>query len=323
MARSVLYCIVPAHLAAKLHEPLRRHFREDSQVEVIVEQRSRGRRRNGDRRGRASREIDVERRRIKASEGRRVTERRSTLIDLRTPPLPRRFRRFAEELAFVERLEPTPQEAEDADTARLVTRIQSGDRDAFSLLYLRYFDRVYSYLRVALTDDARAEDATQEVFIRVFKALPQYERRRQPFRAWLFVIVRHHALGELRKEPWLDLVGDDQLARVREGGGDDWDRTVLGWISDRELMMFIERLPLAQRQVLVLRYLLDLEMTQIAEIMGRADADVRMLHHRAVRFLKDRLSAVGRTSITSRRAPMCRGRKQYGVLRARRWALMP
>jgi RNA polymerase sigma-70 factor (ECF subfamily) len=227
---------------------------------------------------------------------------------------------------FVERLEPAGLALEDADTARLVARIQSGDRDAFAALYTRYFDRVYSYLRIALGDPHEAEDATQQVFIKVLAALPRYERRRTPFRGWLFVIVRNHSLALLERRGRVEVVEPEQLSRRHESAliaEDDGELGALSWITDRELLMFVERLPLAQRQVLMLRYLVDLTDAQTAAILGRSAADVRMLQSRAVRFLRERLAAVGRGAAPGRGVRMRRWPRQVTVLRSRRWALLP
>ena len=320
--RTIVYCIVPRELAS-LHELLRRHFRDEPSVEVIVERRSRDRRRN-DRRCGTEHSPSVERRRVLSRSGRRVAERRAALVVVERRPLPRRARAFAERLVFVESLQPSGLAAEEADTQRLVARIQAGDSEAFALLYVRYFERVYSYLRVMFKHSHDAEDAAQQVFIRVMEALPSYQPRATPFRAWLFTVVRNYALGELRRRgrAWptepsvLDRSREEtQLAPV--------DEKVLGWLSDRDLLLFVERMPLAQRQVLVLRYLLDLPLSKIAEMLGRSHEDVRQLHARALGFLRDRLTSLGRTSQRrhSDKIRMRRVLTKMPVLRARRFSL--
>jgi DNA-directed RNA polymerase specialized sigma24 family protein len=97
---------------------------------------------------------------------------------------------------------------------------------------------------------------------------------------------------------------------------------VLDWLSDRELVMFIERLPLAQRQVLALRYTADLSYDQIAAVLDRTPADVRMLQSRALRYLRERLAAISSGSERPSRIRMRRCPREATVLRARRWALM-
>ena len=317
-----IYCVVPWELADALHEKLRTHFRDEPNVEVVVERRRRERRTGEQRRGDEAEALN-DRRAIRNAEGRRVGERRAAVASVESPMLPATARKYVEDLTFVERLEPSDQHHEDLDTARLVTRFQAGDKEVFAELYMRYFDRVYSYLRLALDDDHAAEDTTQQVFLKVMEALPRYERRTQPFRAWLFTIVRNHAIRYLQKRGRMEIVDPVELtdrqpdlavAEPAEAFG------ALGWISDRELLMLIERLPVAQRQVLMLRYMMDLTTTDIASILGRSSEDVRALQSRALRFLQQRLTALGR--VPHRRQPtiqMTRRRAGAPVTQARRF----
>jgi DNA-directed RNA polymerase specialized sigma24 family protein len=97
---------------------------------------------------------------------------------------------------------------------------------------------------------------------------------------------------------------------------------VLDWISDRELVLFVDRLPLAQRQVLLLRYMLDLTHAQIAEVLDRTPDDVRALHSRALRFLRTRLAALGRDARHGTRSRAMRPVREARVLRHRRFVLL-
>jgi RNA polymerase sigma-70 factor (ECF subfamily) len=319
----MIYVVVPRDLAPKLHVLLRRHFRDEVDVEVVVERRTAERRRDERRAPDGLRAPSSERRRIRNLQGRRVADRRLALAGVVAPPLPRKAQPYADRLLFLERVAPTAEKQEDIDTARLVTRIQAGDREGYADLYLRYFDRVYGYLQVILRDRHDAEEVTQQVFVKVLEGLPSYQRRKQPFRAWLFVIVRNTALTELHKRQRLQLLEPEELDRQREAanGEEAGDLSALGWITDRELMMFFERLPLAQRQVLVLRFMLDLPPNQIAEILGRSNEDVRSLQHRGLRFLEQRLSVLGRAPRQDRQSHWRRRTTWLGVVRERRFAL--
>jgi RNA polymerase sigma-70 factor (ECF subfamily) len=319
--RAVVYCMVPADLA-RLHDDLRRHFRDDDGVEVVIERRGADRRRAAERRTNASPPPAAEQRRVRNAGGRRVGDRRALLSELAARPLPRRAQRHRDRLAFVERLEPSSEHLEDLDTARLVIAIQGGDAARLDDLYLRYFERVYSYLRLVLNDSHEAEDATQQVFLNVLKALPRYERRAQPFRAWLFAVVRNEGLNRLRGRGQLDVVDPVEMTRRTEADSvDDADLEALQWISDKDLVFLVERLPLAQRQVLMLRYLADLRAPEIAQILGRSADDVRMLQHRAQRYLRDRLVALGRGPSRRSKAPALRRVPEATVLRARRYCI--
>lgn len=297
--RSVVYCVIPRALAPKLHDLLLEHFADDPSVRVVVERRSRERRSDAERRLQ-ERPRKQERRHVRNAGGRRVEDRRGVHTPLEEPPpLPRKAGRYADRLTFVERREPTGQREEDADTARLVTRIQAGESELFGTIYTRYFGRVYSYLRAILRDHHEAEDVTQDVFVELLRDLPRYERRDKPFRAWMFAVVRNRGLDELEKRKREIPVDPEELARELESepapeeGFDDAE--VLGWLSDSDLSVFVERLPETQRRVLVLSFLFELTNPEIAETLETTEQNVRALQSRALRFLRDRLIAIGRT----------------------------
>jgi RNA polymerase sigma-70 factor (ECF subfamily) len=328
-----IYCLVPIELAGRLHDTLRRHFGEDPEVEVVIERRHRERRSDAERRvavaDAAAAGLPEERRRIRSATGRRVADRRAATVTLSAetaPELPRRVRRHAGEIVFVERLEPSTDAAEDADSARLVTRIQAGDLELFSELYLRYFDRVYGYLKVLVKNSHEAEDLAQQAFTQAFEALPRYERRKQPFRGWLFTIVRNVAVSSLRGERELALESEE-MDRKLDGSvirAAEPDMSVLRWMSDQDFAILIERLPPVSRQVLALRFLVDMTATEIAEILGRSPNGVRQIQHRALRSLEARLRPRmrDRELKPERRAQMRRWPKRAAVIRARRFSLM-
>lgn len=324
--QGITYCIVPADLAGELHELLERHFRDDRGVEVIVERRGRERRSEGERRaitrpgewGHAA--AGGERRRIRSEEGRRAGERRATAEIEPPTDLPRRVRRQAARLRFVRRLVPADEHAEDLDTARIVACVQAGEKERFGDLYTRYFTRVFGYMRLLLRSTQDAEDATQEVFVRALEGLPKYERRKVPFRAWLFTIGRNYAISQLRKEHDVAL-DPEELDRRREENGLGLDLDAMRAASNRDFLILIERLPVAQRQVMALRFMLDLNSNEIATITGREPGAVRALHHRAMQALKARFEAKTQGAERPRRAPMKAWTKRAPVLRSRKYSL--
>jgi RNA polymerase sigma-70 factor (ECF subfamily) len=210
------------------------------------------------------------------------------------------------------------------DVDALVVRVQAGDESAFAELYRRCFDRVYGLLRVLLRDPHEAEDLTQQVFINAHEAIGGYEARGRPFEAWLLAIARNQAISHLRRSRPTDLEDPAELdqRRERDPGNGDSLRT-LRWISDQDLLLLIERLPPEQRQVLVLRYMLDHAPREIAELLDISPNHVSVLQYRALSFLRARLRALGRDAADLRPSPLRRAVPQARVLRRRRFALTP
>ena len=81
----------------------------------------------------------------------------------------------------------------------LVEMIASGDHDAFSNLYDRYFKRVYHFVNRRLNNTADVEETVQEVFINVFSSIDSY-RREAPFGAWIFGVTRRTIASRFKKK---------------------------------------------------------------------------------------------------------------------------
>ena len=290
----MIYCLVPSDLGDLLHEALRDAFRDEPELEVVVEFRRRERRGVADRRNHAS-AAAAERRRVRNLAGRRVEERRSAAMSVPTPPLPAVAAPYADRLQFVSRAEPPSQHLEDVDTERLVIAYQTGDESQFPILYTRYFDRVYTYMRLVLDEPSSAEDATDRVFASVLAQLPRHQLRRAPFRVWLFASARAVAVQEL-----LRLSAAESRRRSGEEGAASFS-PMPAWISDRQLQGVIGQLSRPHRQVLFLLYGAGLKTSQVASVLERSPDTIRRQQARALRALRYGLIAIGRDPLDSTR----------------------
>lgn len=307
----ITYCLIPAHLADELHEPLRRWFADRPSIEVVVE------RRGVDRRATAEGGDDEAGVALMSGDRRRQRDRRAAAEWLAPPALSPRLARYASQLVFLRVSAESP--VDDRESADFLRLLVAGDREAIEQIYLRYFDRIYAYLRIMLTRPHDAEDATQEVFAKMLAALPRYEPRGSPLRAWLFRIAQRTALDRLRRSGRLVATDPAELEADPSRQAPGADVTALEWLSDRQVLKLVERLPRRQREVIVLRYLGDLTSTEIAALVGATPAAVRQLQHRAIATLRGRLTALrgpgGRRNWSRMRL------RSLPVLRSRRFAL--
>jgi RNA polymerase sigma factor (sigma-70 family) len=290
----MIYCLVPSDLGDPLHDALCDRFRDDPEVEVVVEFRRRDRRKLADRRTHAS-AAAAERRRVRHLAGRRVEERRSAAMSVPAPELPAVAAPYADRLQFISRAEPPTQHLEDVDTERLVIAYQAGDEAQFPVLYERYFDRVYTYMRLVLDDAHSAEDATDRVFANVLAQLPRHQLRRAPFRIWLFASARNVAVQEL-----LRLSAAESRRQSTADGAASFS-PMPAWISDRQLQGLIAQLSRPHRQVLFLLYGAGLKTSQVGSVLERSPDTIRRQQARALRALRDGLIAIGRDPLDSTR----------------------
>jgi RNA polymerase sigma-70 factor, ECF subfamily len=153
-----------------------------------------------------------------------------------------------------------------------VARAQAGDRDALRVLYLRHSEAVYRYVRTIVRDDHEAEDVTQQVFAKLLTALPAYEPQSAPFSAWLRRVAHNVAIDHLRRRR---ATPSDEVPLVEVSLDDT------GYHCATSLRLALDTLPRQQRDVLLLRHLVGLLPSEIAELLGKSVGAVHALHHRA------------------------------------------
>lgn len=126
---------------------------------------------------------------------------------------------------------------------------------------------------------AEPEDVASETWISMARALKSFEGRESNFRVLLFHIARRRVVDNLRSEyrrPTVPLSEHGSLEPSR-------DQTVMtGDESIDDALYLLRALPGAQAEVIALRVLLELEVSEVAEIVGRSEGAVRVLSHRGL-----------------------------------------
>lgn len=157
-----------------------------------------------------------------------------------------------------------------------------------------HHDELYAYLRAILRDPHEAEDAVQEIFARALKALPGYDFRR-PLRHWLLVIARNHGLDVHAKRARLRLDDPHAVAALREADALRDGELPSGSL---ELVDLIAPLPVLQRQVLGMYYLLGFPTRDIAALLGTSPDSVRHVKARALANVRRAVAPRGRDGAT-------------------------
>lgn len=189
--------------------------------------------------------------------------------------------------------------ASDPDI-RLMLQVRDDVQGAFEVLVERYQHRLLA-LMVNMVGSKDADDLTQDVFLRIFRARKGY-RPRAKFATWLFTIANNTVLNHLRgkgrrPESPLDGSTDSQsslAARVparNETASTQMRRAELADIVREAL----DRLGEDQKIAVLLSKFEEMSYAQIGEVMGRSEAAVKSLLARARMTLRDELEPYLRT----------------------------
>jgi RNA polymerase sigma-70 factor (ECF subfamily) len=184
---------------------------------------------------------------------------------------------------------------EARDEAAMIQKVLAGETETFHELIRPYERSVYLMALSLLHNEAEAEDAAQEAFIKGYRNLGKF-RSEARFSTWLITIVLNEARARLRrKQPALtdsiDDTSDDapvpaQLTDWREIPSETLERQEVRSLIRRAL----EALPIAYREVFVLRELEDRNVQETADTLGITTASVKMRLHRARMMLQKQLA---------------------------------
>ena len=133
-----------------------------------------------------------------------------------------------------------------------------------------------------------AQDLSQQVFLKAWQAIPRYESRGVPFKAWLYRMAHNQMVDYFRTRRFTtDLEGVDPPEEAEA------ERLLLAGELNAALERALARLSEDHRQVLTLRFLMEKSGREISEIMGRKEVTVRGLQMRALQALRRAIEETG------------------------------
>ncbi|MBK7382654.1 MAG: sigma-70 family RNA polymerase sigma factor [Flavobacteriales bacterium] len=161
-------------------------------------------------------------------------------------------------------------------------RASKTDPEAFTPLYNAYHGTIFRFIQRRSRDQELSADLTQQTFLKALMALPRYEPRGLPFRAWLYRI----ALNELRmhwrrrKEVLIDL-SYTQIAGISDELGLVYDEDDM-----RRLATAMGKLDEERAHLINLRYMDGMSFAEIGQVIGVAEDAAKMRVHRTLHTLR-------------------------------------
>jgi RNA polymerase sigma-70 factor (ECF subfamily) len=179
------------------------------------------------------------------------------------------------------------------DADRHAVEAAKKDPVAFEQLYRKYVAQIYSLALYETRDPHAAEDITEGVFLRALAALHRFREQGEgddsTFRVWLYAIARNVIANERRRQqrhPQDPL----ELAIGLRSPEDPAAAAETRLEAERALEAVME-LPAERRQAVILRFVNELSAREIGEIMGKSEGAVRVLIHRALVSVRQRLAS--------------------------------
>ena len=173
--------------------------------------------------------------------------------------------------------------------ANLITMAIKGEASAFGSLYDHYHPQIYRFVFIKVSRREDAEDLTHEVFKRAWQNIHAYQNLGFPFSSWLYRIARNQVIDHYR-------------TRKQEVGLDDMDPEQMASAENREQLVdqhleigrvktAIHKLKPEHQDVIIMRFIEDLPIRDVAAALDKSEGAVKLIQHRAMNELKKILTA--------------------------------
>jgi RNA polymerase sigma-70 factor (ECF subfamily) len=170
------------------------------------------------------------------------------------------------------------------EVKKLVLQAKSGDHSSFTKLYNAYFTPVYRYIYSRVHDKDRSEDIVQMVFIKWYKALPNYELKVTPLQ-YLFVIAKRLLIDNYGGTDFSSLDIETVAEVVDETQTQDEILDVK--ITTEKVVEQFKHLSETHQEVLRLHFFAELSTEEIAVLLNKKEPAIRQIKHRALIALRD------------------------------------
>ena len=173
----------------------------------------------------------------------------------------------------------------------LISRARGGDREAFGELVEQYRDNVYRLAYRMCGNAYDADEAAQEAFVAAWRALPNF-RGDAKFSTWLYRLTTNAAIDVMRREKRHQTVGDGEMMELADDA-DSPQETVERTEQQETVQKALSTLSEEYREVLLLRYMEELDYAEIAEVLQLPSGTVKSRINRAKAALKTALLKSG------------------------------
>jgi RNA polymerase sigma-70 factor, ECF subfamily len=158
------------------------------------------------------------------------------------------------------------------------------DNRAFSLIYERYFERIYLFVYKRVRDEAIAGDVTQDAMLKAMMALPKYEDRGAPFSSWLFRIASNEVNLHFRKAKKMIQVAVQEkdvqtiMEEIEIKPTEDEQSKLIRLLGDMKP---------AQTEIIEMRFFMHYSFKEIADFYNISEASAKMRVYRILEKLKN------------------------------------
>ncbi|MBV6442963.1 MAG: hypothetical protein EPGJADBJ_04690 [Saprospiraceae bacterium] len=169
---------------------------------------------------------------------------------------------------------------EYTDTELIALYLREQNTTYFTQLYRRYASKVFAKCISMLGDEGLARDATQDIFIKILLNLSKFTEQ-SSFSTWVYSITYNYCIDLIRKKKKIPLLYTEDVGRISKEQEVEVPDSVLLEMKQERLAKVLDRLPPGDKAILMMKYIDDLQIKDIGDILGKTESAIKMQIMRA------------------------------------------
>ncbi len=177
-----------------------------------------------------------------------------------------------------------PRRSDTGEQTAVLERARAGDPVALTTLYDQFSSKIYNYVYHRVGQPEIAEDLTGQVFMRMLECVRNGRAWDSSFSGWLYRIAHNLVIDFYRRRGRATMVDIDEAAPLP--GDPDPFLAIADAMERERIKTAVRRLTGEQAEVITLRFLEDLSISEVAAIMNKTEGAIKALQYRAVLSLR-------------------------------------
>jgi RNA polymerase sigma factor (sigma-70 family) len=169
---------------------------------------------------------------------------------------------------------------EYSDSELISLYLREQNTTYFTLLYRRYAGKVFAKCISMLSDEGLARDATQDIFIKVLLNLGKFTEQ-SSFSTWVYSITYNFCIDIIRKKKKNILIFSEDVGKISPTTDGEIPDSVILEMETKRLEKVMEIMPPGDKAILNMKYIDDLQIKEIAEVLSKTESAIKMQIMRA------------------------------------------
>lgn len=169
-----------------------------------------------------------------------------------------------------------------------------GNRDSFGIIYSHYVPQIYRFVFFKVSRKQTAEDLTHEIFLSAWQNIKNYKQKEFPISSWLYQIARNRVIDHYRTDKKNISIDTEDFREDLVGFYEQKNPDIS--FNIEKIKSLIKLLKPEYQDVIIMRYVEDLDSKEIAGALNKSEGAVRLIQHRAINNLKELYAKHGKNN---------------------------